>query len=90
MKYGGWFKIAFERELERDLNTVAVGDRKLLCVKRPSGIEVYDAVCPHRGADLGVNSRLDGDAVVCGSTATTSRSARKTGGRSASADITLW
>lgn len=66
MKYGGWFKIAFERELERDLNTVAVGDRKLLCVKRPSGIEVYDAVCPHRGADLGVNSRLDGDAVVCG------------------------
>ncbi len=66
MKYGGWFKIAFERELERELTTVTVGDRRLLCVKRTSGIEVYDAVCPHRGADLGVNSRLDGDSVICG------------------------
>jgi 3-ketosteroid 9alpha-monooxygenase subunit A len=66
MKYGGWFKIAFERELEHELTTVRVGDRRLLCVKRPSGIEVFDAVCPHRGADLGVNSRLEGDEVVCG------------------------
>ena len=66
MKYGGWFKICFERELEKELTTVIVGDRRLLCVKRPDGIEVFDAVCPHRGADLGVNSRLDGDSVVCG------------------------
>ncbi|MGA7870572.1 MAG: hypothetical protein WCA22_06705 [Candidatus Binatus sp.] len=37
MKYGGWFKIAFERELERQLTTVTVGDRRLLCVKRVQG-----------------------------------------------------
>lgn len=66
MKYGGWFEIAFERELERELTTVRVGDRRLLCVKRPSGIEVYNAVCPHRGVALDVNSRLDGDEVICG------------------------
>ena len=66
MKYGGWFKIAFERELEDELTTVRVGERRLLCVRTPDGLRVVDAVCPHRGADLGVNGRLDGDAVICG------------------------
>lgn len=66
MKYGGWFKIAFEHELNEELTTVRVGERRLLCVRTAEGFRVVDAVCPHRGADLGVNGRLDGDAVICG------------------------
>jgi phenylpropionate dioxygenase-like ring-hydroxylating dioxygenase large terminal subunit len=66
MQYGGWFQIAFERDLTAELTTIPVGSLKLLCVRRPSGVEVYDAVCPHRGADLSVNGRLVEQSVVCG------------------------
>ncbi|SRR5579875_299116 len=66
MRYGGWYKIAFERELERELTTIRVGKKRILCVRSESGIAVYDAVCPHRGADLSVNGKLVGNAVICG------------------------
>jgi 3-ketosteroid 9alpha-monooxygenase subunit A len=66
MRYGGWCQIAFERDLKQELTTVRVGPFKLLCVRRASGIDVYDAVCPHRGADLSVGSRLVDNTVICG------------------------
>lgn len=65
MQYGGWFQIAFERDLKGELATVQVGNLRLLCVRRGAGIEVYDAICPHRGADLGVGGKLEGNDVVC-------------------------
>jgi phenylpropionate dioxygenase-like ring-hydroxylating dioxygenase large terminal subunit len=66
MRYGGWFQIAFESELEGNLTSVSLGDRRLLCVKRHQDtVEVYEAICPHRGADLGVGGRLDGCVVKC-------------------------
>lgn len=58
MNYGGWYQIAFERDMQSDLATVRIGRLKLLCVRVARGIEVYDAVCPHRGADLGVGGKL--------------------------------
>jgi len=66
MRYGGWFQIAFERDLLQELTTIRVGPLRLLCVRRASGIEVYDGVCPHRGADLSVGGRLLGQTVSCG------------------------
>jgi len=58
MRYGGWYQIAFERDLERDVSSVPVGDRRLLIVRHEGQIDVYDAICPHRGADLGVGGKL--------------------------------
>lgn len=65
MQYGGWFQIAFERDLKDDLTSVRVGNLRLMCVKTEAGIEVYDAVCPHRGADLAVGGKLEGRNVAC-------------------------
>ncbi|MBV8139432.1 MAG: Rieske 2Fe-2S domain-containing protein [Deltaproteobacteria bacterium] len=58
MRYGGWYQIAFERDLQADVSSVPVGDRRLLIVRSGGEINVYDAVCPHRGADLGVGGKL--------------------------------
>lgn len=66
MRYGGWLQIAFDNELTGDLASVTVGNRRLLCVRRQEGnVEVYDATCPHRGADLGVGGKLEGCVVKC-------------------------
>jgi phenylpropionate dioxygenase-like ring-hydroxylating dioxygenase large terminal subunit len=58
MRYGGWYQIAFERDLQADVSSVPVGDRRLLIVRSGGEINVYDATCPHRGADLGVGGKL--------------------------------
>jgi 3-ketosteroid 9alpha-monooxygenase subunit A len=58
MRYGGWYQIAFERDLQADVSSVPVGDRRLLIVRSGGEINVYHAVCPHRGADLGVGGKL--------------------------------
>ena len=65
MRHGGWYQIAFESDLTSDLTSVWVGDRKLLCVRRESRVDVYDAVCPHRGAELAVGGQLEGGCVIC-------------------------
>jgi nitrite reductase/ring-hydroxylating ferredoxin subunit len=65
MRYGGWQQIAFERELTGELTTVPVGNRRLLCVRgKDGGVEVFDAICPHRGADLSAGGKIIGDHVV--------------------------
>jgi 3-ketosteroid 9alpha-monooxygenase subunit A len=58
MRYGGWYQIAFERDLQTDLTSISVGSRRLLIVRDGGGVEVFDAICPHRGADLGVGGKL--------------------------------
>jgi hypothetical protein len=65
MRYGGWYQIAFENQLNSDLTSVSAGDRRLLCVRREAGFDVYDSVCPHRGADLGVGGKLADGCVIC-------------------------
>jgi 3-ketosteroid 9alpha-monooxygenase subunit A len=64
MRYGGWHQIAFERDLKTDLTSVAVGNRRLLIVRGERGVEVFDAICPHRGADLGVGGKLISAGIV--------------------------
>jgi|HubBroStandDraft_1064217.scaffolds.fasta_scaffold21680_3 3-ketosteroid 9alpha-monooxygenase subunit A len=65
MRYGGWYQIAFEGDLKEELTSVSAGDRRLLCVRREGGFDVYDAVCPHRGADLAVGGKLADGCVIC-------------------------
>ena len=66
MRYGGWYQIAFERDLQQDITSVPVGDRRLLIVRRDGEINVYDAICPHRGADLGVGGKMvDSRILIC-------------------------
>jgi 3-ketosteroid 9alpha-monooxygenase subunit A len=65
MEYGGWMQLAYERNLCEGLNSIAIEDRKLLCIKRGTEIEVYDGVCLHRGADLGAVGTLDDHSIVC-------------------------
>jgi nitrite reductase/ring-hydroxylating ferredoxin subunit len=63
--YRGWYQVAFERELERELTPIALGSLELVAVTTGGGPALYSAYCPHRGAHLGHGGRLDGDAVVC-------------------------
>lgn len=66
MRYGGWYQIAFERDLQQDITSIPVGDRRLLIVRKDGEIGVYDAICPHRGADLGIGGKLvDSRIVTC-------------------------
>ena len=66
--YGhGWYQLAFERDLAPPITPLSFGGRPLMAVgSAASGtVRVFDAVCPHRGADLGHGGRLAGDCVVC-------------------------
>lgn len=62
----GWFKVAFESELEKPITPTAVGDIRLILVRTEAGIKAYSADCPHRGANLGYGGRLDDNAIICG------------------------
>ncbi len=63
--YSGWYLIAFESELVGSLTPVSIGDRRLVLVCDGERVRAFDAICPHRGANLGFGGRLDGDAIVC-------------------------
>jgi ribosomal protein S12 methylthiotransferase accessory factor len=58
----GWFQVAFERELSRDVTALEI-EKPLIAVRTASAIRVFAAVCPHRGAHLGHGGRLDQDAI---------------------------
>jgi len=61
---GGWYQIAFDREVTEGIHPLSV-ERRLIAVRRADKIRVFDAVCPHRGAHLGHGGKLDGEAVIC-------------------------
>lgn len=61
----GWYQLAFESELPRAVTPAAVGARRLMVLRLPDGLQVADAACPHRGADLAHGGRIEGEAVVC-------------------------
>lgn len=62
----GWFKIAFERELTGAITPLRFFGRPLIAVKGEGGapLRIFDATCPHRGANLGYGSRLAGTTAV--------------------------
>jgi 3-ketosteroid 9alpha-monooxygenase subunit A len=63
--YEGWYLVAFESELAGALTPVSVGDVPLVLVAGENGVRAFDAICPHRGANLAYGGRLDGDVIVC-------------------------
>lgn len=65
MLHAGWYLVAFEDELVQDLTPVRIGDRRLMLVRDGGGVRMFDATCPHRGANLAYGGDLRGDLVVC-------------------------
>src|SRR5690349_11408070 len=63
--YGGWHLLAFTRDLEDDITSASIGAHRLMLVRRGEDIAAFDAVCPHRGADLAYGGRLEDGVVVC-------------------------
>ena len=61
----GWYQVGFEHEITASVTPAAVGRMRLVILKGPAGLRVADAVCPHRGADLGFGGRWDGRSIVC-------------------------
>jgi 3-ketosteroid 9alpha-monooxygenase subunit A len=64
--YGkGWYQVAFERDFEGEVNPVGFADRRWMGVKGPSGIRIFDATCPHRGAHLPFGGKVLGEILRC-------------------------
>jgi phenylpropionate dioxygenase-like ring-hydroxylating dioxygenase large terminal subunit len=61
----GWYQVAFERDLTRELTPAAIGARRFVLVRTENGVRAFDAVCPHRGANLAAGGRLDREAIIC-------------------------
>lgn len=61
----GWYKVAFERELDGDVTPARIGDLRLILVRQQDRVRAFDAACPHRGAHLGHGGKLEGDVIVC-------------------------
>jgi len=64
--HSGWFFAGMTDELTAPVTPLRIGDRRLIIVAdRGGGHRIYDAVCPHRGADLGVGGTLTRAGIVC-------------------------
>ncbi|HEY7821116.1 MAG TPA: Rieske 2Fe-2S domain-containing protein [Vicinamibacteria bacterium] len=61
----GWYQVAFEHELENDVNPLGFAGRRWMGIKTPSGIRILDATCPHRGAHLAFGGKMVGEVVRC-------------------------
>ncbi|MCB1741145.1 MAG: Rieske 2Fe-2S domain-containing protein [Gammaproteobacteria bacterium] len=61
----GWYQIAFKDEIEEGLSNLYFGDLRLLAIRKDANIRIFDASCPHRGANL-AHGKLSGDnAILC-------------------------
>jgi phenylpropionate dioxygenase-like ring-hydroxylating dioxygenase large terminal subunit len=63
--YFGWHQVAFTRDALAPVTPATIGTLPLVLVRRTEAIEAFDAVCPHRGANLAYGGELDGDVIIC-------------------------
>lgn len=65
--HGGWYLAAFSDELPEPVTPLSIGSRRLIAVRGPEGIRMYDGTCPHRGASLGHGGRTTKDCtgIIC-------------------------
>ena len=62
----GWYLAGMLDEFTAPVTPLRIGTRRLIVVTgRDGGPRIYDAVCPHRGADLGVGGTLTRAGIVC-------------------------
>ncbi len=61
----GWYQIAYERELTAPLTPLTFKGKCLISTNRDGKIQLWDGICPHRGASLGHGGILEGDNIVC-------------------------
>jgi phenylpropionate dioxygenase-like ring-hydroxylating dioxygenase large terminal subunit len=64
----GWFQIGFLPEMlsgGAPIMPLQVGNRRLMAIMAGSEVEIYDGICPHRGASLAHGGRLEGNTVIC-------------------------
>jgi nitrite reductase/ring-hydroxylating ferredoxin subunit len=62
----GWYLLALTPELDGEITPLSVGSRALMAVRDDADrVRVFDAHCPHRGANLGYGGKLAGGCVVC-------------------------
>lgn len=62
----GWYQIAYLRELEESLTPLHFGRRALMAQRTEQGdYRIFDATCPHRGANLAYGGTLKGDSITC-------------------------
>jgi len=64
--YTGWHQIAFEKDLVGQITPIYAEKYPLMLVQNNNEISLYDATCPHLGANLAFGGKLLGDsAIVC-------------------------
>jgi len=63
--FRGWYQVGFERELTERVTPITVGGLHLMLVRDGEGFQAYDAICPHRGANLAYGGQLEGNAIRC-------------------------
>jgi 3-ketosteroid 9alpha-monooxygenase subunit A len=62
----GWYLAGMLDEFAAPVTPLRIGNRRLIVVAgRDDEPRIYDAVCPHRGADLGVGGTLTRAGIVC-------------------------
>ena len=57
--------MAFESELTGDITPIDVGGMPVILVADGDRVRVFDAICPHQGANLGYGGRLDARGIIC-------------------------
>lgn len=63
----GWYVITRSSDLQASPQSAIVAGERLLLLKTTAGVRVFSAVCPHRGADLGLVGVLEGTELIrCG------------------------
>lgn len=63
----GWFQVAYSHEVAKgQVVSLEYFGRRLVCYRGSSGTpHVFDAYCPHLGADIGVGGTVSDDCLVC-------------------------
>src|SRR2546423_9415223 len=63
--HAGWYLLCFATEIGYELTPLSIGDRRLMALREQNKIRVFDATCPHRGANLACGGRRAGGGGGC-------------------------
>ena len=61
----GWYQIGFLRDFEEDITPVAINKKPYMVIRTEEEYALYEATCPHRGANLAKGGKLIAEGMVC-------------------------